>query len=168
MRKTTTLGVSLVAVLLVLGACSGPAPTSVTPPAAGVSPPATALPPASPETVPSPTPAPTPAPYAMPEPSPAATVMSPDLKFDNLKITVTHVSPGDPIPLSIDVTNNAVITGTYTITVNVDGTPAKSQNVTIDADVTLNVQFTITIKQAGRHEITVGNQKGEVDVGGVA
>lgn len=96
----------------------------------------------------------------------AEVVASKDLVFSELTVDPTECAPREPILVRVNVTNTGTERGPFTIPLNLDGVNFTTQSINLAPGTSQNIDFTITIQSTGSHAITVGDQQGNVIVGG--
>ena len=96
----------------------------------------------------------------------AEVVASKDLVFSELTVDPTECAPREPIHVKVNVTNTGTERGPFTIPLKLDGVNLTTQSINLAPGASQNVIFTINIQTTGGHVITIGDQRGDVLVGG--
>lgn len=157
MRKTQIIGVLLITILLILGACA-PAPTPAPAPAPPSAPVETPPPPPKSPPVSLPPQPPTPAPTPTPTPVPAA------FSLLNLAIQPAVVQPGEAVTVTVDITNTSGIGGSYTVTLMINGVKEADKSVTVAAGGTKTVTFSASREDAISYNVVVDGLNGSFNV----
>ncbi|KAF5411537.1 MAG: hypothetical protein C5S47_03620 [Candidatus Methanogasteraceae archaeon] len=93
------------------------------------------------------------------------TVSLPSAKFELSNfIFPEEVSAGKKFTVSVDVTNNGEVNGTYTAELSANGSVVDSQDIALDPDEMGTVEFTHKIAEAGTCTIEIGTESGEIVV----
>ncbi|KXB07115.1 hypothetical protein AKJ54_00725 [candidate division MSBL1 archaeon SCGC-AAA382K21] len=80
-----------------------------------------------------------------------------EFEVSNLSVNSSQVEPGEPVTVSIDVTNTGDLSGDYTIELKIDGTMENSKTVTVDGGKNTTVSFTIEKETSKTYSVEVGN-----------
>ena len=122
-----------------------------------------ALAPASPSTV---VPA-TPPASTVPATPPSSVIPTALITFGKLTVTPAEVKLGEVVTISIEVSNNSTIEGSYNVAMVEKAVPAANTNVleyanlvTLKPGETKTVTFTTTKSVAGAYSVEVGNKSG--------
>ncbi|MEA1869092.1 MAG: S-layer protein domain-containing protein, partial [Euryarchaeota archaeon] len=92
-------------------------------------------------------------------------VAYPSAEFELADFTFPeNVSVNKEFTVYVDVTNTGDDSGTYLAELKVNDTVVDSQNVTLDAGDTENIEFTTKIAEAGTTTIEIGTESGEITV----
>ncbi len=106
-----------------------------------------------------PTPIPTNGPTVAPTPIPAILVVS------NLTIIPFEVGEGQPVKVSVSVSNLGDLKGSLSLNLTVnDATVGEARTVTLSGNETQTVQFTATAGKEGTYKVVVGDQSGSLSV----
>ena len=166
MRITKFVGISLVGLLVILGACASPA--AVTPAAPALAP-VVPAPAATASAAPAPvtaTPA-APTPVAVAPVAPANKMDAGMITYTNFKITPSTVKVGETTKVTVSVTNSGVA-GNFAVALKVDGKVVDEQTLTckldIDCDETKEATFNVKMAAPGTYTVTVGNAGGQLVV----
>ncbi|MHC1575533.1 MAG: S-layer protein domain-containing protein [Candidatus Methanogasteraceae archaeon] len=93
------------------------------------------------------------------------TVSLPSAKFELSNFVLPEeVSAGKKFTVSVDVTNNGEVNGTYTAELSANGSVVDSKDIALDPDETGTVEFTHQVAEAGTCTIEIGTESGEIVV----
>jgi hypothetical protein len=87
---------------------------------------------------------------------PPPALSSSQIQFTGLQLTPLNALPGQPVTVTVNVTNVGSSTGTYSVNMTLDGAPNQSTSVTLAARETKAVNFTITDASEGVHTVQIG------------
>jgi len=73
----------------------------------------------------------------------------------NLQVTPATPAPGETVTISVDVENTGDGSGSYTVTLLVDGEETDSETVTVAAGGTEAVSFTVSEEAENTYEVEV-------------
>ena len=113
---------------------------------------------------PSPTPTPTPAPGA----SPRLHTTPPDLKLKYLNINPQQAYANEPVAISTNVVNDGGTSGSYWVTLKINGQVEQTKAVSVGPDVAHPVTFTVYKSQLGTYDVDIGGQRGSFTIISVA
>ncbi|MBN1160560.1 MAG: hypothetical protein JXA17_01230 [Dehalococcoidales bacterium] len=82
----------------------------------------------------------------------------------NLVIIPNIVEPSQIVSISVDVTNNGVVTGEYVLTLQVNDATEGAMTVTLEPGVTETFTFTLTGQPAGHYTVYVNGLTGSYEV----
>ncbi|UCD54453.1 MAG: hypothetical protein JSU76_01905 [Dehalococcoidia bacterium] len=82
----------------------------------------------------------------------------------DLSIAPTEVDMGEEVTISVLVTNTGDLSGSYEVTLNIDGTAVATEEVTLAGGASERVTFTTTQDTAGRYSVTIDGLLGTFDV----
>ena len=92
-------------------------------------------------------------------------VAYPSAEFELADLTFPEeVSANKEFTVSVDVTNTGDDSGTYLAELKINDSVVDSQNFTLDAGDTENIEFTTKIAEAGTITIGIGTESGEITV----
>jgi len=100
--------------------------------------------------------------------SEAQSVKPAEFQVTDLTINPTEVIAGEPVEISVTVTNVGEATGTYTVNLQIDGEIRDSQDVTLAGQAAETVEFELTETNAGSHTVMVDSQSGTFTVESLA
>jgi hypothetical protein len=83
-----------------------------------------------------------------------------NLVLTNLAITPNEVAPGETVTASIDISNQGDLTGTYPVSLMLDGIVIQNRNVSINGGASETVVFTIIAGAADEHQVSLGGLTG--------
>lgn len=179
MKITRIIAITVIGVLLILGACASPATTTLAPAVTPSVAQATAL-----ASTKAPTPAPVatepiaqntsttaPPPAAPPQTPAHANKMEPGvITYTGFKITPSTVKVGETTKVTVNVTNSGVAAN-FAVELKVDGKVFDEQTLQaltckldIDCDETKEVTFNVKMAAPGTYTITVGDAGGRLVV----
>lgn len=95
---------------------------------------------------------------------PLAFVTPAKFEVSNLLITPTEVLIGETVSVSVDVINSEDVTGTYDVTLKIDGMVEETREVTLVAGGSETITFTVTRDLAGTYNIEVDGLMGAFKV----
>jgi hypothetical protein len=96
---------------------------------------------------------------------PAPVPPSPVFITSNLTIQPDKINPGYyATNISVTVTNTGEQPGTYTVVLNVDGSPVQSQDVSLAGGASQEVTFIFVPNKLGQSKITIDQLRGNLDV----
>ncbi len=87
-------------------------------------------------------------------PKPAAFTTS------GLSVTPAEVNSGDKVTISVTVKNTGDVSGTYKVTLKVNGATVESKDVTVAGNATQAVTFTTSQAMAGTYNVTIDSLTG--------
>ncbi|TRO52510.1 hypothetical protein E2P63_03455 [Candidatus Bathyarchaeota archaeon] len=87
-----------------------------------------------------------------------------EFKLTDLIVDPTSILGGESVTVSVKVTNVGEETGSYTVDLNIDGSPKDSQEVSLSGGATKVVTFIVTETVSGSHTVEVGNLSNSFDV----
>ena len=97
--------------------------------------------------------------------TPAPVPPSPVFITSNLTIQPDAIRPGYyATNISVTVTNTGAQPGTYTVVLNVDGSPVQSQDVSLAGGASQEVTFIFVPKTEGQLKITIDQLRGNLEV----
>jgi len=82
----------------------------------------------------------------------------------NLSITPTKVGMGEEVTISVLVTNTGDLSGSYQVSLNIDGVAVATKEVTLAGGASERVTFTTTQGIAGIYSVTIDGLSGTFDV----
>ena len=91
------------------------------------------------------------------------TVVSP-LKLANLKVEPSQVEIGEPVTITVDVTNESANESSLTVSLTVDGAFVEKQGVTVAGGEVVTVTFTFTEDEVDTHRVEVNELSAEFTV----
>ncbi len=95
----------------------------------------------------------------------ALSVLEPaTFKLTNLTISPSQVELGESVEISVDVKNEGDVSGTYTVTLRIDGATESTQGVTLAGGENRRVSFTVTKNEAKSYSVTVDGLTGTFSV----
>jgi transcriptional regulator with XRE-family HTH domain len=77
-----------------------------------------------------------------------------------LSITPAEVNSGDKVTISVTVKNTGDVSGTYKVTLKVNGATVESKDVTVAGNATQAVTFTTSQAMAGTYNVTIDSLTG--------
>lgn len=92
------------------------------------------------------------------EPAPAA------FQLSDLSVQPAQVESGKSVTVSVKVSNTGGQSGSYTVTLNLNGVKETDKLVTVAAESSQTVTFTVTKTAAGNYQVAVGNLTGNFTV----
>jgi hypothetical protein len=96
-------------------------------------------------------------PGVSPSPSPSPIPLSPaQIQLMGLNVNPFSVVSGQPVQVTVNVTNIGGQSGEINLELNLDGEPNQAQSVTLGAGETNTVNFTVSATTEGTHLIKVG------------
>ena len=87
-----------------------------------------------------------------------------EFKVSNLRISPIEVSVGEPVAISLTVTNIGGESGEYTITLKINGTVEAKRTVTLSGEESTVVEFTVSKDVAGTYVVEVNGLTGSFRV----
>ena len=91
---------------------------------------------------------------------PAPALSSSQIQLTGLQVTPPTAQVGEPVKVSINVTNIGGELGTYSVNLMLDGTQNQAQSVTLAVGETKTVEFTINDAVEGVHVVGIENLQG--------
>jgi hypothetical protein len=82
----------------------------------------------------------------------------------DLSISPTSIETGDLVTIKVLVTNTGEASGTYTVTLNLNGAAVETRDITLDGGNSQTVTFTTTAKTAGTYTVDVDGLTGSYTV----
>jgi len=93
------------------------------------------------------------------------TVVEPaSFELSNLIIDPTSVKVGESISISVDCRNTGGISGSYDVTLEIDGEIEDTSSVTLDAGESTSVSFDVSATQEGTYSVEIGGLTGSYTV----
>jgi len=77
-----------------------------------------------------------------------------------LSVSPSAVYVGEVVTISVLVANNGDVTGSYAVTLKIDGVAEETKEITLDAGASEEVTFTTTKNTAGTYSVEVGGLSG--------
>jgi len=77
-----------------------------------------------------------------------------EFSVSNLKVSPREAKPGETVTISVDVTNVGETSGSYTVTLKLNGVTEATKEVTLDPGASTTVEFTVS-KDAGTYYVEV-------------
>lgn len=121
-------------------------------------------------TLPAPPPAPPPSPApAPPAPRPSPVMPRPMLTPPIMALEYLNVSPGEaqagqPVTITTNVSNTGGTTGSYTVTLKINGQVKQTRAVNVGPGAAYPVKFTVTKSQPGTYTVNIGGQQGSFTI----
>ena len=75
--------------------------------------------------------------------------------ISNLKVTPSQVMNGEAVTITAAVANTGDVEGSYTVVLKINGIVETSREITLDADATQHVSFSITRNVAGTYTVDI-------------
>ena len=91
------------------------------------------------------------------------TVLTPP-QFANLVISPTEAEGGEQVAISADISNVGEISGTYNVTLKINGAEVETEVVTVSAGETASVLFSVTRDDSGTYSIGLDGLSGSLIV----
>lgn len=88
-------------------------------------------------------------------------------ELTNLTINPSQVNLGESVGISVDVKNEGDVSGTYTVTLRIDGTTESTQDVTLAGGENRTVSSTVTKNEAKSYSVAVDGLTGTFSVRGL-
>ncbi|GAH64196.1 unnamed protein product [marine sediment metagenome] len=82
----------------------------------------------------------------------------------NLSIQPAEVEPGETVTIMASVTNNSNMEGTYHIVLKINGVKEAEKSVTVGADSSQDVSFSVTREEAGSYSVVLDELAGSFTV----
>lgn len=89
-------------------------------------------------------------------------------KASGLKINPIQVRPGRPVSISVDITNDGDVAGTYELYLVIDGIIRSVKEVSIEPRSTTTVKFEASNLAAGEHQVKIAGLNGKFQVTSMA
>lgn len=83
-----------------------------------------------------------------------------EFQVSNLSISPTQVEPGEPVIISVDVKNEGDVSGTYTVTLKIDGTTEATKDITLAGGEIGTVSFTVAKTTEQTYSVDIGRLTG--------
>jgi len=83
-----------------------------------------------------------------------------EFELSGLSVSPAQVGVGESVTVSATVTNVGEDSGSYTVTLKVDGVAVDSETVTLDGGASTSVRFTVTSEVEGSHTVEVDGLTG--------
>lgn len=167
MRIAKIVGISLIGLLVFLGACGSPAATTPAAPVPVATTPAAPAPVAATPATPAPAAA-TPAalaPAVAPAPAPAPVAAPVQEGFTVSKLTMMEsVTSGSNMTISFVVTNTGKERGTYTANLKFNDAIVKTQDVTLDSGSSKTVEMAVMTGECGVVKVSLDQLTGKFEV----
>jgi hypothetical protein len=94
---------------------------------------------------------------------PAAEVSTP-FQFANLTISPVETSIDQPIEISLNVLNTGIYEGSYSLSLNINDSAIETRELTLQANETQQVAFTVKEADVGTYNVTIADQTGVFNV----
>ncbi|MEM1689920.1 MAG: CARDB domain-containing protein [Candidatus Hadarchaeales archaeon] len=78
-----------------------------------------------------------------------------EFAVENLRLSKNRARPGEQVTASVDVANVGTISGSYTLTLKIDGVQIETREVLLAAGQRTTVDFTVSVEEPGEHTISV-------------
>ena len=80
-----------------------------------------------------------------------------EFKLGSLEISPSQVAIGDVATVTVDLTNSGGAEGTYGVTLVINGISVETKDVTVPAETTKEVSFTVSKQDIGTYKIQIGD-----------
>jgi hypothetical protein len=84
--------------------------------------------------------------------------------LSDLTIDPDKVKAGETVTISVKVTNDSIVPGTYNVVLKIGGTEIDSKNVNLEGGVSETVSFTVTREESGTYSIEIDGLSGNFRV----
>jgi uncharacterized membrane protein len=84
--------------------------------------------------------------------------------YSNLQVSPQSVQAGEPVTVTVTVTNTGGQSGTDSVELKVDGVTTETKSVTLNAGASSTVTWTVTTAYAGTYTVAVGSLTGSFTV----
>ncbi len=85
-----------------------------------------------------------------------STVSEADFTLSDLTVTPGEVMSGEQVTITVTVTNEGNVSGTYTVVLKISGVVEASNDITLDAGESGDVSFTVVRTINGYYSVTIG------------
>jgi len=87
-----------------------------------------------------------------------------EFELSNLQVSPSDVEPDEEVTISITVENVGEESGSYSVTLELDGAPEDMESVTLDGGASATVTFTVATPDEGSHTVEVDGLEGSFTV----
>ncbi len=94
----------------------------------------------------------------------AVSPLSTAFTMSSLGISPSEVKTGESVTITATVNNTSIVTGTYTVSLKLDGTVVDTKQVPLAGGASENVSFTVTKDTAGTYSVAVDGLSGNFTV----
>ena len=84
-----------------------------------------------------------------------------EFQVSQLEISPSTVEPGDPVTITVKVTNVGADAGDFNVTLNIDGIPEETQQVSLEGLASVQVSFTVSEVTEGEYIVNVDGLSGD-------
>ena len=88
----------------------------------------------------------------------------PDLKLKYLNINPQQAYANEPVGILTNVVNEGGTTGSYTVTLKIDGQVEQTKTVTVGPHVAHPVTFSVYKSQPGTYDVDISGQRGSFTI----
>jgi hypothetical protein len=86
------------------------------------------------------------------------------LSLENLIVSPTEVLVGEPVTISIRVTNTSEVGGSYTVKLKINGLVEETKEIALAAGSSQTVSFAVSMEKAGDYNVEIDGQSSEFRV----